>query len=70
MMLDSDQGRMWTAHGKALGDELAAAARALRHPSPAIERAAQVLLATVAGLVSLGIAVLPGLLLPGAPLLA
>ncbi len=30
MMLDSDQGRLWTAHGKALGDDLSASVARLR----------------------------------------
>ena len=69
MMLDQEQGQLWTAHGKALGDELGAMFRFARgHVSlGGILRTAQGLgsvlatvLAGLAGLAMIGIAALPG----------
>lgn len=67
MMLDQEQGRLWTAHGKALGDELGSTrrfvGRQLRSASlRGVANALGSVLATIIAMAAtIGIAVLPGL---------
>lgn len=67
MMLDQEQGRLWTAHGKALGDEISALVRFARdHVSSngllrTVQGLGSVLATILAGLAMIGIAALPGI---------
>lgn len=67
MMLDEEQGRLWTSHGKALGDELSvlmrfSLKRLQRFSWRGVVNALGSVLATIIAMAAtMGIAVLPGL---------
>ncbi len=69
MMLDHIESRMWVTHGKALGDEVGAGLdlladdgrRLLKRLADVIPGLAPALAALLAGAVTIGVAVLPGI---------
>jgi hypothetical protein len=71
MMIDQEQGRLWTAHGKALGTEITAAAAWLRHNLSGVHMrgVAELLAVTLVFSASLALASLIALQFADGPLL-